>query len=195
MSTSPTFQQLRAALPAPEAPLQAPDKWRDMLGLVALCGAAVAVLPVVPDWPQRHLAEPAYAATAAYVVTVLGLLALRAWRGRGNWLERVWLASFLAVMPIIYLANLLLYGADGKWLSIELAGVGLYGALAWLGLVRSVWFLALGILAHGVLWDVWHHSLAFTPDWYATGCMIADVGTALYVATQASAHERHAEAH
>ena len=65
------------------------------------------------------------------------------------------LALGLLVAALIYV-GLALAHPERRWLLIELAGVVLYGGLAWLGLRFSPWWLALGWLGH-VGWDVGLH--------------------------------------
>jgi hypothetical protein len=65
-------------------------------------------------------------------------------------------------------------------------------ALGWRG---SIWWLALGIAAHGLLWDLWHYGrTAFVPDWYTVGCLVTDVSLGVYVALQAPAFARSSAA-
>lgn len=98
-------------------------------------------------------------------------------------LERGALALFLNLMPAVYLAG---WGLTehGTWVWVEIAGLAVFATLAVLGLLISPWYLALGIIAHGVLWDAWHHerfvAQHFIPSWYAIACLIADVGVGTY---------------
>src|SRR6185436_2026472 len=70
------------------------------------------------------------------------------------------------------------------WLAIELLGLGIFGLLAVLGLKRSPWFLAIGIVGHGIVWDVSHRTAPFMPSWYAIMCLLVDVGLGLYAAAR-----------
>jgi ketosteroid isomerase-like protein len=98
-------------------------------------------------------------------------------------LERGVLALFLALMPAVYLAG---WGLTehGPRVWIEIAGLAIFVTLAILGLLISPWYLALGIIAHGALWDAWHHerivAQQFIPSWYTIACLIADVGVGVY---------------
>ena len=65
------------------------------------------------------------------------------------------LALGLVVAALIYV-GLALAGRGREWLGIEMAGVALFGFLAWLGLRASRWWLATGWAAH-VAWDVGLH--------------------------------------
>lgn len=50
--------------------------------------------------------------------------------------------------------------------------------------------LALGIAAHGVLWDTWHHGRTNSmPDWYATACLVVDLGWGFYACRKIRAWE------
>jgi hypothetical protein len=139
---------------------------------------------LVPEWSARHFAEPVYLAVIANAAAVAFITLVRVTRSRGSRAERTTLALFLAGMPLIYLSSWLLSPEPG-WLWVEVLGVAIFTTLAWLGSERSPWFLALGILAHGVLWDVWHHDrTSFIPNWYAIGCAITDFAVAFYAAVQ-----------
>ena len=164
---------------------------RDVVGLVALVVSVVAVLPLFPDVPWRHLAEPSYQAALALMVTAAVILGQRARGRRGSAFERWWLALFLAGMPLVYLADWAVAGSAHTvgWLGVELAGFVIFASLAVLGVRRSPWFLVAGIVGHGLGWDLWHHGVGFVPDWYATGCLVADLGLGVYAATQVRAWE------
>jgi hypothetical protein len=67
------------------------------------------------------------------------------------------------------------------WLAVELAGVALYGAIGYLGLKRSPWWLVAGWAGHP-LWDVALHSIgpgrAFAPERYTIPCITYDLAVA-----------------
>ena len=50
-----------------------------------------------------------------------------------------------------------------------------------LALLVSPWFLAIGLLAHGLAWDLWHLDGRVVPRWYGWACALVDVGLALLV--------------
>lgn len=108
-------------------------------------------------------------------------LALARARGRGE--VRI-LALGLLVAALIYVA-FALAGADGKWVLVEVAGVAVYGALAWLGLRRSLLWLAAGWALHP-LWDAGLHLMgggaAFAPEWYVLACISFDLLVGAYIA-------------
>jgi hypothetical protein len=155
----------------------------DTVGLAFLYAQLAAALWIVPDWSPSHLAEPPYLAAVSGVLTSLFLLALR-WLDVRRWpIERMVLALFLGGMPFVYVASWIVAPQPG-WLPVELLGVAVFVPLALLGLWRSPWFLAGGIAAHGLLWDLWHYGhSSYIPDWYAIGCMVADIGIGVYAAT------------
>lgn len=156
---------------------------RIALGIATvLTGAA---LYVVPAWTD--LLDPCILASIAGAVTLI-LLYLTRWRGdAGVAFERGVLAVFLAGMPVIYLARWLAFRPENVppgWLAIELVGLGIFGLLAVLGLKRSPWFLAAGIVGHGIVWDVSHLTSAYIPSWYPVMCLLVDVGLGLYTAAR-----------
>ena len=159
-------------------------KKQDVLLLTPLAAATVALFWIVPALPFAHLDDPSHWGVLGYAFTLVLILRLR-WRGiQGSRIEWNWLLLFLAGMPVIYLANWLRFGGDAAWLWIELGGALLYWMLVLLALVRSPWFLVVGIAAHG-LWDAWHYDLTdFVPNWYVLGCFIIDVTLGIYAAGQ-----------
>jgi hypothetical protein len=156
----------------------------DFIALAALVLSTALSLLMVPDLHVRDLVEPTVQAVILTPFVLTMLLALRFAAAPPVW-ERRLLALFLLSMPTVYLGALALHGGDRTWVGIELAGQAAFAALAVAGLRGSGWLLVAGIAAHGVLWDLWHHGRApFIPDWYATGCLIVDVGWALYAASR-----------
>jgi hypothetical protein len=157
---------------------------RDLAGLACLYAQLVASWWIVPDWSLSHVGEPVFLAAIGGVATSVSIALLRLSGMRGSSAERALLALFLGGMPFVYVASWLVAPEPG-WLGIELVGVMIFVPLAVLGATRSAWYLAGGIAAHGLLWDVWHHGrTTFVPDWYTIGCLVADVGIGLYTATQ-----------
>ncbi len=156
----------------------------DPIAFAFLYGQAIGIAFLLPDTPFRHLGDPVYQAAISIFVLVLWITALRLLHRKGPNLERISLALFLGAMPLVYVASWIRTRQDG-WLGIELAGAAVFGAVAYLGLKRSPWILAIGILAHGALWDLWHyHHTVFMPDWYAVGCLVSDIGVGVYSAIQ-----------
>jgi len=143
--------------------------------------------------PWRVSGDPCLVAAAATVVIVT-LLWLTRWRGlRGVNLERNLLAGFLVGMPLVYVVRYL-FDSTGReadfWLWVEVLGIPLFATLAVLGLKRSPWFLAIGIVAHGLAWDSWHYRIStYIPDWYAIFCMAVDLAFGAYVAARIPAYQ------
>ena len=158
-----------------------------ILGMALLLGQ-LACVSLAPEPLWGHLTEPPYCATASAVLVTVALALLRWLRPRPVRLEKLILALFLAGMPVIYLwAALLEPGAPS--FRIEALGIVVFWLLSGLGYLRWPLLLGLGILAHGLGWDLWHHGgSTFIPDWYSLGCLIADAGIGLYALTQGKAY-------
>lgn len=144
--------------------------------------------------PLQVSGDPCLLAAAATVVIVTCLWLTR-WRGLpGLNFERNLLAGFLMGMPLVYVSRYL-FASTGRvanyWFWVEVLGTTIFVALAVLGLKRSPWFLAIGIVAHGLAWDTWHYrNSAYIPDWYATACLAVDLAFATYVAARVPAYQR-----
>ena len=166
---------------------------KEKLAFAFAAATTAEILYSVPSW-HGFLTDACLWASAAAGLTILVLFVTRH-LGERAWLFEVkWLALFLAGMPFIYLVRCILNGgtlAGRSGVFIELAGVLFYSSLAVIGL-RRYWFLAAGIAAHGVGWDIWHYhpKSAYIPSWYAIGCLVVDVGLAVYAATRISAWQR-----
>lgn len=92
-------------------------------------------------------------------------------------------------MPFIYLAAALKRGSSFD-IAIELVGVPLFVGLAVFGYYKSFLVLGLGLAAHGLGWDLWHHGSAFyIASWYPSACLLVDLALAFLIVTQASAHQ------
>ena len=167
----------------------------DGAGLAALVVSALGACLLVPDVTASLVREPAFGGVTGLFLILPWVVVLRGSGRRGTRLERRIWAAFLALMPTVYLSSWWRFGGDRSSLMVELVGQVAFAALAFLGLRRSPWFLALGLIAHGVLWDLWHHGRAhYIPDWYSLACVIVDVGAGLYVASQVRAwSQRHGD--
>ena len=91
----------------------------------------------------------------------------------------------LVVAALIYVAfavvGLGLSTSDTSWVMVELGGVVLYSAFAYLGVRSSPVYLAIGWLLH-IVWDtVVHSGEAFVPAFYPAVCIGFDVAVAAYV--------------
>ena len=138
--------------------------------------------------------DPCLFAAAATLIVFVFLWATR-WRGwHGVSFERSLLVAFLVGMPLVYVARYLFTStgrAGNDWFWIEILGVMIFAALAVLGLKRSPWFLAIGIVAHGLAWDSWHYrNSTYIPDWYALACLTVDLALGAYVAARVPAYQR-----
>jgi hypothetical protein len=119
------------------------------------------------------------------VGAVLGALFAAFARSRKAAEVRV-LALGLTVVALIYV-GLALAGTARDWLLVEMAGVALFGGLAWLGLRASRWWLAVGWVAH-VAWDVGLHlgpAQAVVGGWYPLLCVGFDLVVAGFVLSAA----------
>ena len=162
--------------------------------LIGVTLAAVWTLYEVPSW-HRTWEDPSLLACVAGAGVTVYLWWMKMLGPRGARPELFSLTIFLAAMPVVYVSRYFFAGvesADGTWLRVELAGVVIFATLAVLGLKVSPWFLAGGIVAHGVGWDLWHYgSSTYIPDWYAVGCMVIDLTLGVYVATRMPVYRSH----
>jgi hypothetical protein len=168
-------------------------------GLAFVVAVILSLLGIagVPSW-SHPLKDACELATLLGGLTLVVLFATRFMGRFGVAFERQWLAVFLAGMPVVYLASWLASTSSTRhvtwfWLGIELFGLVMFGTLALLGLMRSAWYLVVGIALHGLAWDSWHYLAdaqewtsgpTYVPAWYARGCLLVDVGIALYLAAR-----------
>jgi hypothetical protein len=128
-------------------------------------------------------------------VVVVTCLWLTRWQGLGGVnFERKLLAGFLVAMPLVYVSRYL-FASTGRaanyWLWIEVLGTLIFAALAVLGVKRSPWFLAIGMVLHGLAWDIWHYrNSTYIPDWYVIACLAVDLAIGAYVAARVPAYQR-----
>ena len=159
----------------------------ERVALLVLWATTILGLLQVPltSWPGSF-ANPCHLAALGGLCVCVALTVTSLVGERGIAIERWLLASFLAIMPVIYTASWFWWGStangDPGWLWIELLGVPVYVGFAVLGLRRSAVLLAAGIAGHGLIWDVWHSlQTTFMPHWYTHGCLSMDVGVAIYI--------------
>ncbi|MEM7051780.1 MAG: hypothetical protein AAF604_19095 [Acidobacteriota bacterium] len=123
---------------------------------------------------------------------ILGLLLALPFVAYGRSRGRIVFAQGLVVAALVYVLFALRAPDPPLWLAIEIAGVGLYGALAWLGLRGSRYWLVAGWALHP-LWDVGLHLSAggrhFAPLWYTLPCLSFDLLVAVALLAP-SARER-----
>ncbi|HKW75595.1 MAG TPA: hypothetical protein VJN64_08735 [Terriglobales bacterium] len=160
-----------------------------LLIIVSFVGTWIALYRV----PWRVSGDPCLVAAAATGVIVACLWLTRWWGLRAVNFERNLLAGFLVVMPLVYVARYLFAssGRAGNWLWIEVLGTAVFVALAVLGVKGSPWFLAIGMVAHGLVWDSWHYRHStYIPDWYVIACLAVDLAFGAYVAARVPAYQR-----
>lgn len=160
-----------------------------LLIIVSLVGTWIALYRV----PWRVSGDPCLVAAAATGVVVICLWLTR-WRGFSAVLfERNLLAGFLVIMPLVYVARYLFAssGHVANWLGIEVLGTIIFVALAVLGVKRSPWFLAIGMVLHGLTWDIWHYrNSTYIPDWYVIACLAVDLAFGAYVAARVPSYQQ-----
>jgi hypothetical protein len=153
--------------------------WVRLLGLFGLGILASAVMHGLP--------APEFWGVVGSVVTCWTVIHLRRRSGPGSRAERIMWATFLALMPVIYVAAWMRTGVAREALAVEIFGLVAFGLAAFLGR-RSPWFLVGGIGAHG-LWDAWHIGQwallgpRYITRWYAVFCLVVDVAFAAYAAS------------
>ena len=136
---------------------------------------------------SAYLLDPAHFALAAATVVAPAFAILALLPHRKEAIERLLLAMFLFAMPVIYLWGALQH-REANGLLVESAGLLLYGTWAFVGYRRSTLLLGLGIAAHGIGWDSWHHDHAsYIAAWYPDACLIVDVAFALAIAAHVRA--------
>jgi hypothetical protein len=156
----------------------------DLLAIAVLVLSTSASMLLVPDVHARDLIEPTVQAALGTPIVLTALL-LGRFAGWRPLVERSLLAAFLFFMPTVYLGALALHGGGAPWPAVEAGGQAVFAALALVGLFGPEWVLVGGIAAHGLLWDLWHYGRTpFMPDWYAVGCLVVDVGWAVYAASR-----------
>jgi hypothetical protein len=153
-------------------------------GLGVLFGAfACSWLWLVSPGPlSAYVIDPAHFALVAGTAVAPAYAALALLRHRREGLEKLLLAAFLAAMPAIYLWGALRNHEPNAML-VEFAGFAVYAGWALVGYRRSTLLLGLGIAAHGLGWDSWHHGHAsYIESWYPSACLLVDVAFALAIA-------------
>jgi hypothetical protein len=159
------------------------------------------IASVVATWlcpfriPWQVSGDPCLVAAGATVV-IVACLWLTRWRGlRAVNFERHLIAGFHAAMPLVYLTRYLFASAGqgtSYWFWVEALGVVVFAVLALLGLKLSPWFLATGIVVHGLAWDTWHyHNSTYIPDWYVIACLAVDLALGAYVAARVRTYQGH----
>ena len=157
-----------------------------VLLFIALYYALVVLAPhsALYDFPTAETLAGLATVVVAVALIVLRCLSKRRWH-----FERLIYAGFLAAMPFIYLAAGLKRGSSFD-IAIELVGVPVFVGLAVFGYYKSFLALGLGLAAHGLGWDLWHHgSTSYIASWYPCACLLVDLALAFLVVTQVSVHQ------
>ena len=131
--------------------------------------------------------ETTHIAARVLLLTLIALGALRALKRPRT--ERAWLAVFIAIMPIVYVRGALRLGSASS-LAVELVGQAIFVALALGGVYLSPWLFAIGLLGHGLGWDLWHRHGSLVAAWYPVACTAVDVGLGLYAALMTAEFQR-----
>ena len=147
-------------------------------GLLAL--ATAAALLFVPDWPHRHLDDPAYWGVIGYLAILPFLWGARHQTFGPATRNRQLILLFLLALQVVYVAGWLRFGGSPTELVVQLAGLALWIGIAALAR-RADLVLWLGCAAHAA-WDGFHHGrIDFIPGWYALACLVIDLGMGLFV--------------
>ncbi len=89
----------------------------------------------------------------------------------------------LVVAALVYVLFAAVWG-NAFWLSLEAAGVGVYGLFYWLSARYGLIWLATGWMLHP-LWDGLLHLVGpgahVAPGWYVIACISFDVAVAVYI--------------
>jgi len=160
-----------------------------LLAIVTLVGTWLSLYRI----PWQVSGDPCLLGAGA-TGGIVGWLWLRRWRGsQGVIFERNLIAGFLVLMPLVYVARYLFAAteAGANWFWIEVLGTAIFVGLAVLGVKRSPWFLAIGMVLHGLGWDAWHYGdSTYIPDWYVIACLAVDLSFGAYVAARVPAYQR-----
>lgn len=120
--------------------------------------------------------------TALGVLFAVGLAALSRWSQAGA--ARLAAYALIAV-ACLYVGFALRSDNPTAWAGFEMTGVAIFGSLAGLAIVRSPWFVVVGLALHP-LWTYYFHYLgagqAFAPAPFVLATMGFDVAAALFVA-------------
>src|SRR5215510_3868444 len=162
-----------------------------VLLFIALYYALVVLAPrsALYDFPTAETLAGLAAVIVAVALVLLRCLSKRRWR-----FERLIYAGFMAAMPFIYLDAALKRGSSFD-IAIELVRVPVFVDLAVFGYYKSFLALGLGLAAHGLGWDLWHHgSTSYIASWYPSACLVIDLALGFLVVTQVSVHQMPSKA-
>lgn len=154
------------------------------LGLIAALGYCWVGLVPPTGSALDYVLNPAYFALVAATISSVTYLSVSALVTNSLDLRRLFLALFLAGMPLIYLWAAIL-ASNHQGIIREAVGAAIFIPMAVLGCRRSLLLLGAGIAAHGIAWDIWHHHHApYIEPWYPAGCLIIDLALFFVVAAQ-----------
>jgi hypothetical protein len=156
-----------------------------VLLLVVVCYALVVLAP----HSALHESMAETLAGGATVAVAIALLVL--WRlPKHHWsLERLIYAVSLAAMPCILSRRCVQAGIEFRHCD-RACGLLVFVGLAVFGYYKSFLVLGLGILAHGLGCDLWHHgSASYIASWYPLACSLVDLALGFLVLNQASVHQ------
>lgn len=113
-----------------------------------------------------------------FIALPIIFLARKIFPNRDHAFWRIGLVIAAVIYPIF-----VLIADQPEHLPMELGGVVLYSALAWLSKKYSLYWLAIGWALH-VCWDLFLHSATSTPyvpGGYAVACLGFDIAIASYI--------------
>lgn len=133
------------------------------------------------------LSNPAHFATLGGVVTIVAFIVMSIWPPKDPRFAKSLFALVLTSMPVFYLWAAARSGAQQD-VFVEIAGLVIFGGISIYGYLKSPIILGLGILAHGLCWDSWHHNHAlFFDGWYPSACLIFDIAAGIVIIARYSA--------
>ena len=165
------------------------------LEVLAFCALFISVaytcITLAQEPPFLHPGLPHNFSMIYCVLFSVFFVAVRLMVRRKLSLERLSMAVFLGGMPFVYIWSALLHG-EMIGVLVEVAGGFIFVGLAVWGFkgFTSPWMLGLGITAHGLAWDSWHHDhTVYIAYWYPMGCLLIDIALGFLVLTQWAAHQ------
>jgi hypothetical protein len=170
------------------------EKFESSAFVLLFVTLAYSLAALAPRTALTDVGRPETLAGIATALVAFVMLFLRVLPKRRPHIERAVYALFLTAMPMIYFAAAYMSGSRGD-LALKLVGVLIFVGLAVLGYCKSYLALGFGIMAHGVVWDSWHHhSHPYVASWYPMTCLLVDLALGFLVITQAGVHQRPARA-
>jgi hypothetical protein len=154
--------------------------------LMAAALLAYTWFALVPASFLSSLSNPAHFASLGGLVCVVVLIGTSIWPPKDPKFAPSLLAQILVSMPIFYIWAAVRAGTQQDVL-IEIAGLLIFGGIALYGYLKSPIVLGIGIVAHGLCWDSWHHQHSVIFDsWYPAACLIFDVAVGMAVIAKLS---------